>query len=105
MLWFARYSEAQTLSPQRAAQMAGKQPEVPNGYDLYLDVFFRLNSERHNGDGHIGSIPATKILEYVSWLDVENVYNFIEVITRMDSAYVNAVSKQIRAQIQQASKG
>lgn len=85
--------------------MAGKQPEVPNGYDLYLDVFFRLNSERHNGEGHIGSIPATKILEYVSWLDVDNVYNFIEVVTRMDSVYVDAISQSIRKQMAQASKG
>lgn len=105
MLWFARYSEAQAVSKQRAASIAGKQPVIPEGFDLYLDVFFRLNSERHNGDGYVGSIPTLKIIEYVSWLDIENVNLFVEVISRVDTAYVDAISQQIRKQIQQASKG
>lgn len=105
MLWFARYSEAQTISPQRAEQMAGKKPDIPLGYDIYLDVFFQMNNERHNGEGYIGSIPTTRLISYLQWLDIVNINDFVEVITRMDAAYVNAISAQIRKQIQQASKG
>jgi len=100
VLWFARYSEAQTVSPQRALKMAGPQPVVPDGYDLYLDFFFKLNSERHNGDGYIGSIPIMKMIEYAHWIDIKNVNEFIEVIIRIDAAYVDAINKQIRKQMQ-----
>ncbi len=86
-------------------QMAGPQPVVPNGYDLYLDAFFRLNNERHNGEGHIGSIPTTKILQQAEWLDISNVNSFIDVLTRVDVAYVNAVSQQLKKQMQQPTKG
>lgn len=85
--------------------MAGKQPVIPLGYDIYLDVFFKLNSERINGQGVVGSIPATKMLEYLSWLEVDNINEFIEVVTRVDVAYVDAITKQIHKQSQQASKG
>lgn len=80
--------------------MAGKQPAIPLGYDIYLDVFFRLNTERINSQGVIGSIPATKILEYLQWLEVDNINEFIEVITRVDVAYVDAISKQLHKQMQ-----
>ena len=85
--------------------MAGPQPVVPNGYDIYLDTFFRLNSERHNGEGQIGSIPTMKIVDYANWLDIDNISNFIEIITRVDVAYVNEIAKQIKKQMQQVSKG
>lgn len=85
--------------------MAGPQPVVPNGYDLYLDAFFRLNTERHNGEGYIGSIPTLKILEYAEWLGILNVNEFIDILTRVDVAYVNAVSQQIKKQMQQTTKG
>jgi len=85
--------------------MAGPQPVVPNGYDIYLDSFFRLNSERHNGDGYIGTIPAMKIIDYANWLDIDDVGNFIDIITRIDIAYVNKISEQIKKQMQQSSKG
>lgn len=88
-----------------ASKMAGKQPQVPAGYDLYLDSFFRLQSERHFSDGVLGQIPTMKILEYASWLGIENVNEFIEVITRVDIAYINAISEQNKRKMAAASKG
>lgn len=85
--------------------MAGPQPVIPLGYDIYLDTFFRLNSERKNGEGYIGSIPALSILTYAEWLDIKNVNEFLDIITRVDVAYVNAMSEQFKRQMQQASKG
>lgn len=100
MSWYARYSEAQTVSPQRALKMAGPQPFIPDGYDLYLDFFFKLNSERLNGDGRLGSIPVLKMIEYANWIDIRNVNEFIEVIIRIDAVYVDAINKQLRKQMQ-----
>ena len=105
MVWFARYAELQTLSKNRAAQMAGPQPLVPTGYDLYLDVFFKLNSERQNKDGSVGSIPVMKIIEYAQWINITDIDSFTDIILRVDIAYINQVSEQLRKQMQQASKG
>jgi hypothetical protein len=85
--------------------MAGKEPQIPLGYDLYLDAFFRLQSERHFSDGVLGQIPTMKIIEYATWLDIDNVNQFIEVITRMDVVYINSISDQNKRKMATASKG
>jgi len=85
--------------------MAGPQPVVPNGYDLYLDTFFRLNSERQNREIGVGSIPTLKVIEYASWIGIENISEFVDIILRVDTAFVNQISEQIKKQMQQASKG
>lgn len=106
MLWFTKFSEVQTLaSPAVAQKMAGKKPKVPLGYDLYLDSFFRLQSERHFSDGVLGQIPTMKIIEYSSWLNIKDADDFVDVITRIDVAYINSISEMNKRRMQAASKG
>ena len=85
--------------------MAGPQPVVPSGYDIYLDTFFKLNSERQNREVGIASIPTLKVIEYAGWLSIENVSEFVDIILRVDTAFVNQISEQIKRQMQQAAKG
>ncbi len=105
MLWTAKYSEVQTVSPRQAKKMAGTRPIIPLGYDIYLDAFFKLNSERQVSDGHYGSIPVSKIIDYAHWLGINNDNLFVEVLSNVDVQYVNYVTQEFRKQLQQASKG
>lgn len=88
-----------------AKNLVKSKPVVPSAYDLYLDAFYKLNSERQISENHVGSIPLTKIMEYGQWLDVINMKSFIETIMQIDAAYVNYVVSEMRKEIQRASRG
>lgn len=42
--------------------------------------------------GGIGQIPATKILQYLQWVGMKNIKESLEIINRVDVAYVNAIN-------------
>ena len=76
--------------------MAGPKPSVPSGYNIYLDAFYSLGSERQVVQGIIGSIPVMKIIEYGNYFGIENINLFHTVINEIDIIYVNTQMGQIR---------
>jgi hypothetical protein len=86
--WAARYSEIQTLAPAVALKMAGKQPDIPGGFDLYVTAFFDLCTERPVSQGGVLSIPITKISWYTDWMDIHDSYTFIRIIQAMDRTFI-----------------
>ena len=73
--------------------MAGPKPVIPFGYDIYLDIFFALNSERPMGMGVIGQIPFTRTIQYLQWLGMKDIQRDADIINRVDVAYVNAINQ------------
>jgi len=68
--------------------MAGKQPDIPGGFDLYVTAFFDLCTERPVCEGGVLSIPITKICWYAEWMDIYDSYTFLRVIQAMDRVFI-----------------
>jgi hypothetical protein len=75
--------------------MAGKAPDMPDGYSEYLKAFKLLDSERVDTESSLGSIPVTRIIEYAEWLGTDDVNNFIHIINDLDAYYVGVKRDKI----------
>jgi hypothetical protein len=74
--------------------MFGPQPLVPPGYDIYIEGFYDLCTERPIGAGGFGAIPITRILEYANVLDVKDILRFKRIIIRLDNEYLKLTAKK-----------
>ena len=76
--------------PERIANA----PELKQGLNFYLQTFFDLDSERHNGF-KVGAIPWSSIKLYASHyeLDKDETEDLLYIIRRMDSEHLKRVNK------------
>ena len=63
-------------------------PEISSPIRLFVQSFFTLSSERSIGQGGMGMIPYSKIVEYGEWIGYKDITQFLKVIQRVDQAYV-----------------
>ncbi len=75
-----------------AKNMEKARPFVPRACSMYIDTFQMLDGERFRGEGYIGSIPSTKVLNICEWHDIDDPESFVRIFSSMDTAYVNAVN-------------
>jgi len=74
--------------------MFGPRPEVPAGYDIYLESFNDLSTERVIGAGGLGPIPVTKIMEYANLVGMPDMFQFKRIIMQLDNEYITLIQKK-----------
>ena len=70
-------------------------PEVSSPIRFFVQSFFTLGSERSIGQGGIGLIPYSKIVEYGEWIDYRDITQFLKIIQQIDQAYVSDFYKNM----------
>jgi hypothetical protein len=70
-------------------------PEISSPIRLFVQAFFTLSSERSIGQGGIGLIPYSKIVEYGDWINYRDITQFLRVIQRIDQTYVSDYYKNL----------
>lgn len=78
--------------------MIGPMPKVPQDYNLYLNAFYKLNTERQLVQGTMGCIPVSKIMEYADWLDYDDSEEFVAILSSIDNAYIKNFIDSLKKQ-------
>ena len=60
-----------------------------------MQAFFTLSSERSIGQGGIGLIPYSKIIEYGEWMGFRDITQFLNIVQRVDQTYVSDFYKNM----------
>lgn len=86
-----------------ALKMAGPQPIVPKGFDLYITAFFELCTERPLVEGVTVSLPITKVVWYADFIGIDDVNRFVTVIRSMDTEYIKQAESTRKRQMAAAT--
>lgn len=73
-------------------------PNINQVIRFFVDAFFTLSSERSIGQGGIGFIPFSKIVEYGNWVDFKDITKFLKIIQKVDQTYVSDFYKNMEQQ-------
>lgn len=70
-------------------------PDINSIIRLFVKAFFTLSSERSIGQGGMGLIPYSKILEYCEWIGYKDETQFLKIIQSVDQNYVSDFYKNM----------
>lgn len=78
-------------------------PQIKFGLEIYWNAFLNLNCDRASSFD-VGPIPTVAILSYASYYDIDDVESFLEVIRRMDNAFIEHHTKKNKRDADRAAK-
>jgi hypothetical protein len=77
---------------QPIPKFVADRPDLPECLLFFWQSFLDLSTERSIGMGP-GPIPWSRIVNYANYYDIDDAESFIQIITEVDKAYLEAESK------------